>query len=235
MRILAIETSGEDAGIALADEAGIAAEEQFRHEMQLSQSLHPRLEALFGAAGWKPADLDGIAVSIGPGSFTGLRIGVAAAKALAYALEVPVAPVPTLEALALENPVPADMLVCAVVPASQADFFAALYQWNEGRLEPRAQELMLPARDLSRLLAQTPLRVGLVGRVGAHRALFSEVLEGRALFVSEQLEPRAATVAAAGLRLLAGGAGVSAHEVAPRYLRPSAAEARRQEAACPTS
>lgn len=234
MRVLGIETSGEEAGIALVDDSGLVAEEQFRHEMQLSQCLHPRLEGLLRTAGWKPADLDGVAASIGPGSFTGLRIGVAAAKALAFALDRPALPVPTLEALAVENPVPPELLVCAMVPASQNDLFAALYQWNGGRLEPRAQELMLPARDLARKLSQTPLRVAFLGRVGTHRALFTEALEGRALFASERLEPLASTVAGFGLRLLNEGRGVSPHELAPRYLRPSAAEARRQEAACPS-
>ena len=234
MRVLGIETSGEEAGVALADETGVLGEDQFRHELQLSRCLHPRILDLLNGAGLQPRDLHGVAVSIGPGSFTGLRIGVTAAKALAYALEVPALPVPTLEALAAEHPLPADLLVCAVVPASKEDFFAALYGWHEGRLEPRAQELMLPARDLAKMLAQTPLRVGLIGRVGSHRALFSEALEGRALFVSEQLEPRASTIARLGLRLLSDGHGVSAHELAPRYLRPSAAEARRQEATCPS-
>jgi tRNA threonylcarbamoyladenosine biosynthesis protein TsaB len=233
MRVLGIETSGEEAGVAIISEAGLLAEEQFRHEMQLSQCLHPRIARALDLSGLRPADLDGIAVAIGPGSFTGLRIGETPAKALAYALNIPAVPVPTLEALASENPLPSDMLVCAAIPASATDFFAALYQWNDGRLEARAQELMLPARDLARLLAQTPLRVGFSGRVGAQRELFTEALEGRALFVSDRLEPQARTVAQLGLRMLEAGQAVPAHNLEPRYLRASAAEVRRQEAACP--
>lgn len=233
MRVLGIETSGAEAGIALADASGLIAEEQFRHDMQLSQTLHPRIAALLERAGVRPSGLEAIAVSIGPGSFTGLRIGVTAAKVLAYALDVPVLPIPTLEALARESPVPADMLICAVIVASPTDLFAALYQWNGGRLEARAEELMLPARDLARLLAQTPLRVGFVGQVGRHRELFTQALEGRALFVADRPEPSAATIARTGVELAAGGSsGTPAHELAPRYLRPSAAEARRKEAAC---
>lgn len=227
MRVLGIETSGDVTGVALIDEKGVLAESSFRHAMQLSRFLLPRTQELLALAGLTMRDLDGIAVSLGPGSFTGLRIGVTTAKALAYAANLPIIGVPTLEALALETPAPSTALVAALMSASNADVFAALYQWSAGRLEPRAEELMLPAAELAQRLARTPLDVVLTGLIGPHRQLFSTTGGPRLTLAIEDRSPHPATIAAYGRRKLLEGGGEPVHALAPRYLRPSAAEARR--------
>jgi len=231
MRVLGIETSGDVTGVALVDEKGVLAELSFRHAMQLSRFLLPRTQEVLALAGCTAQDLDGIAVSIGPGSFTGLRIGVTTAKTLAYAAEVPVIGVPTLEALALETPAPAGALVAALMSASSTDVFAALYQWSAGSLEPRAEELMLPAAELAQRLARTPLDVVLTGLIGPHRQLFATTAGDRLTMTAEDHSPHPATIAAYGRRRLLAGGGDPLHALAPRYLRASAAEARREVAA----
>jgi tRNA threonylcarbamoyladenosine biosynthesis protein TsaB len=115
-RLLALETSGATAGIALW-EGGVVAEARFEHQRQLSRDLAARVAALLAEADWAPGSLAGVAVSVGPGSFTGLRIGVTTAKSLAYALDLPAVPVSTLAALAAEHPAAADVLVCPVIRA----------------------------------------------------------------------------------------------------------------------
>jgi tRNA threonylcarbamoyladenosine biosynthesis protein TsaB len=226
MRVLGIETSGDVTGVAIVDEKGVLAESSFRHAMQLSRFLLPRTQEVLALAGLTMSDLDGIAVSLGPGSFTGLRIGVTTAKALAYAANLPIIGVPTLEALALETPAPGGALVAALMSASSADVFAALYQWSAGRLEPRAEELMLPAAELAQRLARTPLDVVLTGVIGPHRQLFATA-GGRLTLAPEDRSPHPATIASYGRRKLLDGGGDPVHALAPRYLRPSAAEARR--------
>jgi len=224
-RLLALETSGPEAGLAVWLDGNVR-EARFAHLQQLSRDLAPRIEALLAEAGLAPGDLEAVAVSIGPGSFTGLRIGVATAKGLAYALGVPAVPISTLEALAAEHEAPPDVLVCPVINASAADLFAALYQWQDGRLETRAQELLWPALDLAKLLAASPLRTLVAGDPGPHREALTECLGGRGSFVGGRAGPLAATVARLAVAELERGGGVDPHDLAPRYLRASTPEVR---------
>jgi len=235
MRVLGVETSGDVCSIAVIDGGGVLAEASFRHNMELSRSLVPHVEDLLTRASLEVPDVQGVAVSVGPGSFTGLRIGVSAAKSFAYARGIPIAGVGTLEALAADHPAPTPTLLCPLISASAADVFAALYQWNDGRLEVRAVETLLPAAEMARRLALYPGSVAVIGSPGPHRGLLREVLQERLILGEEDLPPRAATVASLGRVRLGAGAGDEVHTLAPRYLRPSAAEARRQEGACPTS
>jgi tRNA threonylcarbamoyladenosine biosynthesis protein TsaB len=227
MHVLAIETSGDVTGVAVVDEKGIAAEVSFRHAMQLSRSLMPRVQDVLAIAGLTVSDLEGVAVSVGPGSFTGLRIGVTAAKSLAYGAGLPIASIPTLAALAWETPAPPDVLVASLISASATDVFAALFQWSNGVVEPRAEELLLPAQELGVRLSRTPLKVVMAGQLGLHRAMFQELIGERLTLAGEDRSPRPGTIGLLGRRRLLEGAGDPVHAVAPRYLRGSAAEVRR--------
>jgi tRNA threonylcarbamoyladenosine biosynthesis protein TsaB len=100
MLALAIDTSGDVAGLALATESKILAELSFRQKMDLLKRLVPNIDRILADSGKTRADLDGIIISLGPGSFTGLRIGMTTAKSIAQVLEKPVAGVPTLDVLA---------------------------------------------------------------------------------------------------------------------------------------
>jgi tRNA threonylcarbamoyladenosine biosynthesis protein TsaB len=233
MPVLGIETSGDVAGVAVVDARGVAAEITFRHNLALSRFLVPRIAEVLALAGVEMAALGGVAVSVGPGSFTGLRIGVTTAKMLAYARGIPVAGIGTLAALAAERPAPPQALLCALIPASATHVFAALYQWREGRPERRAEETLLPAEELAQKLARTPLEVVLAGDPGPHRALLAAALGPRLVLSQEAPAPRAATVARLGRDRLVAGQADPVHALAPCYLRASAAEARRKEAACP--
>ncbi len=228
MMTLGIETSGDIAGLAVVDGDGVRAELQFRHHLELSRFLIPRLEEALALARVGLPDIGGIAVAIGPGSFTGLRLGVTAAKTLAYALGLPVCGVGTLEALAADFPAPAGTLLCAVLPASGTQVFAALYQVGPAGPELRAEDALLEARDLGRMLASTPYPVVLLGEPGKHRELLTASGGERLTVHPYDQPPRAAAVARLGRQRLRAGQGTEAHRLAPRYLRPSAAEARRQ-------
>ena len=234
MRVLGIETSGDVASVAVVDEKGVLAEIRFRHAMQLSRFLAPRIEQVLHLAEVPLDEVEGIAVGLGPGSFTGLRIGVTAAKGLAYGRALPIAGISTLEAIAADHPAPPSALVCSVVSASGAGLYTALYQWVEGRLEQRASELLLRGEELAERLAGTTLPVTLVGNPGSHGVLLEEWVHPREIG-GREAAPRASTIARLGRERLLTGAGDPVHELAPSYRRLSTPETRRQEAACPHS
>ncbi len=87
------------------------------------------VDQLVAECGFSPRDLDGLAVSIGPGSFTGLRVGLATVKGLALALDLPIAPVPTLDALAARLPF-AEAPVCPILDARKGEVYLSLYRWD---------------------------------------------------------------------------------------------------------
>ena len=234
MLVLGIETTAEVAGVAVVDASGVLAELTFRHRMELSRFLVPRIQEVLALGHVELAQLEGIGVSVGPGSFTGLRIGVTTAKALAVARAIPAAGVPTLTALAAEHPLPAAILVCAVAPASATHLYAALFQWRDGVLEKRADEMLMAAGDLAKKLAQSPLDVALLGDPGTHAELLQEALGPRLTHAGRGAAPRPATIARLARERLAAGDSDDSHLLAPHYLRVSTAEARRQEASCPS-
>ncbi len=113
-------------------------------------------------------DLNFIAVSIGPGSFTGLRVGLSFAKGLALGLRIPIIPVSTLEALALRiyQSVPASFKVCALVPARRGESFGQIFQWsNSGAIVPLSEPFIIDSKQLQNILAK-----GIIcgGEGGAH-------------------------------------------------------------------
>lgn len=110
MPVLALETATLVSGVALATESALLAEWKLETTKTHSELLLPHIEMLLQAAQVEKQQLQAVAVSLGPGSFTGLRIGLATAKALAYALGIPLIGVPTLEALAYNCPAPGLLL-----------------------------------------------------------------------------------------------------------------------------
>src|SRR5262245_64923780 len=95
MRVLAIDTSTLAGGVALVDGGRTVAEYVLDVRLTHSERLMPAIDRVMADAGWGPSDLTGLAVAVGPGSFTGLRVGVSAVKGLALALSIPIAAVPT--------------------------------------------------------------------------------------------------------------------------------------------
>ena len=100
MSILSIDTSSQVSSVSVLSAECVAAEISMQGALTHSETLMPHIETALAMARVKKDELDGIAVSIGPGSFTGLRIGLASAKMIAYGLHIPLIAVPTLEALA---------------------------------------------------------------------------------------------------------------------------------------
>lgn len=225
MLVLGIETSTLQGGVAIVGEAGLVSEYTLNVEVTHSERLLPAIDRVLQDAGLALADLGGLAVSIGPGSFTGLRVGLSTVKGLAYATGLPVAAVSTLEAMAWALP-GARGPICPVLDARKNEVYAALFQHAPDGLETLVEEAALSPEALCAKIKKPTLFLG--DGLVPYGDLFRERLGERYLLPPAiQRGPRPACVAALGRALLLRGeAGVLA-DLVPRYLRPSEAELRR--------
>jgi tRNA threonylcarbamoyladenosine biosynthesis protein TsaB len=211
LKILAIETATSVTRVALLDGERVLAEVEDA-ERAHAAALLPAVERALGEAALTLADVEGFAVSIGPGSFTGLRIGLATVKAFALGGERPTAAVPSLAALAWPRRAEAPALV-ACLDAQRGEVYAACYRAGGPLgLEPLWREVILKPEELAERVPQGALVVGTGAGVGLPAP-----------------GPRARDVAALGSRLLAAGVALDVAALVPRYVRRAEAEARRLE------
>lgn len=129
MKILALDTSGPNCSVAIIDDNKILADFTINNGITHSQNLVPMIEQAQKFSNINLSDIDAFACSIGPGSFTGLRIGIATVKGFAISLNKPVLPVPTLLALAY-NVSNSDGLICSIIDAKNDNVYAAIYKNN---------------------------------------------------------------------------------------------------------
>jgi tRNA threonylcarbamoyladenosine biosynthesis protein TsaB len=127
VRILGIETSTVRGSVALVDGERIVAALEHHRENAHGESILPLVEQALAEAGWSRGQLDRIAVGIGPGSFTGLRVGIAVAQGISEGLEVPLVGVPSLQAMALAAPAEEMAPRCVLMDARKNELFAAVY------------------------------------------------------------------------------------------------------------
>jgi tRNA threonylcarbamoyladenosine biosynthesis protein TsaB len=182
----------------------------------------PAVDQLLRDAGWRPRDLEGVAVATGPGSFTGLRIGVSAAKGLALALSIPLAVVPTLDAMAAALPF-AEWPVCPVLVARRDEVYVSLYRWGGTGMRRDWDYLALPPHAVGERLQE---RVILTGEGAPRITSPFAVLAPR-----WRWSPSAAIVGHLGVQRLRAGKSVGAAELVPLYVRPSQAELTRRAVA----
>jgi tRNA threonylcarbamoyladenosine biosynthesis protein TsaB len=221
MRVLALEASTLAGGVALVDDERLVAEYVLDVSLTHSERLLATIDRVLGDAGWTPQDLDGIAVAIGPGSFTGLRVAVSTVKGLALALSVPVAAVPTLDAMAAAVPF-AGLPVCTVIAARRNEVYACLYRWQDGGMRRQWDYLALTPAALAERLREPVILAG----------------DGAAVIVSPHAHslpaprrlPAPACVAVLGLERLRSGDVVKPADLAPLYVRPPEAELKRRAA-----
>ncbi|HYE91367.1 MAG TPA: tRNA (adenosine(37)-N6)-threonylcarbamoyltransferase complex dimerization subunit type 1 TsaB [Terriglobales bacterium] len=222
MRVLAVDTSTMAGGVAVLDGERVIGESLLDVRTTHSERLMLAVDRALGDAGWAPASLDGFAVAVGPGSFTGLRIGLAAVKGLAFALGRPIAAVPTLDAMAAGLPF-ASQPVCAVLDARRDEVYASLYRWDGRDMRREWDYLALSPAALAERLTEPVVGVG----------------DGAALVRSPWLTPArpirrgpaAAVVGWLGAERLRRGEHVAAGDLVPFYLRPSEAELKRRAVA----
>lgn len=222
MRVLGIETSTLTGSVALLDTDVVVAEHTLSVSTTHSERLLAAIHRLLEESGTTLGALDGLAVAIGPGSFTGLRIGLATAKGLAHASGLALAAVPTLDALAWGVPFAA-YPVCPILDAKKGEVYTAVYRHRGGELERLTEyRAVRPARFLAELDGPVCF---LGDGVLAYRDLIRELMGDRALFVPPARRyPSGACVADLGARRLAEGGAEDPARLVPLYIRPSEAE-----------
>lgn len=225
MRILALETATAAASAAIWDETGPVAESFFYLPRAHSQQVMPIIDNMLRISGVTLLDLDGYAVSIGPGSFTGLRIGMATIKGLAQVSGKPLVGVCTLDALA-ENMIGHDGLICPILDARKNEVYTAVYRSRNWKMERLTDYLALSPGELPGLFSSSSAKVIFLGDVlPLYQEGLREVLGERAVFPrGDMIMPRAAKVGYLALPRLKSGRSDNLHTLKPFYLRPSQAE-----------
>jgi tRNA threonylcarbamoyladenosine biosynthesis protein TsaB len=220
--LLAIETATGSTSVALLRGDELIGEESPPPGTPAAECLLPAIDTLLARCGRSLAQVQAFAVSVGPGSFTGLRIGVATLKGLAFGSECPVAAVPTLAALA--RGAGGEGVVVATLDAQRGELYAAGYALPDGT--PRLPEGLYTPGEL---LAALPPACRIVGDAHARagEALRAGLSPDQGLEAGPARAPHARDVGALGVAALARGEGVDAAGLVPRYVRRAEAEARR--------
>lgn len=230
MFVLGIEAATAVLGVAVVKEGVLLAERFLNIRYAHSTNLLPMIKDVLADAQIAPARLSGIAVSVGPGSFTGLRIGLATAKTLAQVLALPIVGVGTLEALAYPLATDPRSFICPVINARKNEVYAAVYASPEGSLKcvskPAAKPPEAVAAHLTELFPEPGGQVILTGDGAlAFRDLFHGRLGARAVFAPVELSlPRGAAVAGLGWRKLLANEVSDPLFLVPFYLRKAEAE-----------
>ncbi len=218
-RTLALETSELTGSVAAAADGDVLAEVQLDPQKRSAQSLAPAVQSLLDNVGWQPHGIQLLAVTIGPGSFTGLRVGVATAKVLAYAVGAEVLGISTLEAIAAAAPTGVDSLSVAV-DAQRGEVVAQRFRRGAQRwLESDGDRELLP---LEGWLAALPAGFAVSGPV---LKKWNDPLPTGVTMLDRSLwRPSAANVARLAYRDYQAGRRDDLWSLLPVYSRPSAAE-----------
>lgn len=227
MRVLGFESSAKSASVALCDENGLVSQYFQNSGLTHSRTLLPMAEDMLKNLSLTINDIDLIAVAHGPGSFTGIRIGVSAVKGLAWAAEKPVCGVSTLQAMAYNGTVfPEGSLICCVMDAKRSQFYNALFEIKDGIPVRLCEDRAIGAAKLVEEIENHKKSVFIVGDGASMCYNALENLKANAVLVPEPLRYQSAWgVCMAALE----EKQQSVHELLPVYLRLSQAERERQE------
>jgi tRNA threonylcarbamoyladenosine biosynthesis protein TsaB len=222
-RAIAIETSGKAGSVALAEDGRVVAEEEFPHDLKHAAGVVAAIDRQVGAARWTPKDFTEVYVSAGPGSFTGLRVGVTVAKTLALSLGVKLVAVPTAAVLARNAPADARNIVI-VLDAKRGQIFTARFA-NEGGQGGEIREAEPAHLDtLAAMLTRSPRPVHLIGEgIPYHKQFVPDDAEV-VVTAEESWSARAAVVVEIGHRMARAGEFADPDRLAPIYIRRPEAE-----------
>lgn len=227
MKILALDSTAVVGTVALCEDTRMVAHYTLNTGNTHSQTLLPMIESALKSAEWEINDLDLLAVSQGPGSFTGVRIGIATVKGLAFGKNIPCAGVSTLEALAY-NLRYFNGILCPVMNARRAQVYNALFACRDGVMTRLCPDRAISIAELDEELAAMDQPIYLVG--DGYDITLEGFIQTSVTPVPEELRYQSGySVALCGLAAYKRGEATDDVSLAPVYLRPSQAERERNE------
>lgn len=232
MKVLALDSSGLVASVAIVMDDELIGEYTINHKKTHSQTLLPMLDEVAKMIELDLNSLDFIAVSAGPGSFTGLRIGSATAKGIALALNKPIVSVPTIDAMAY-NLWGCDAQICPIMDARRNQVYTGLYEFEDGNMKTLLPECVLMIDEIIEKINESGKKTIFLGDgVQIFKDYIKEKINVEYDFAPAQNnKQRASSVATLGMILYEQGKAQDAKEHKPEYLRLSQAERERQEKA----
>jgi tRNA threonylcarbamoyladenosine biosynthesis protein TsaB len=165
MKVLAIDCSAKSVSVAIADNGQLIAEGFLNIKLTHSETLMPIINQVLENARLKLIDIDAYAVTAGPGSFTGIRIGISAIKGMAFTEQKPVYAFSTLEAMALafNNGFNSEMIICGLMDARRNQFYNALFKIKDGEVSRLTEDRMIEAESLNEELKEFETPIILMG------------------------------------------------------------------------
>jgi len=222
MKILAIDTSTPSGSIALLEDDQLIAELTTCIQKTHAERLLPSIKTLLDNIGTKLEDIDGFALAIGPGSFTGLRIGLSTIKGLAWSLNKKVAGISTLEALAMNLPY-SDKPVCPMLDARKKEVYAAVYKCNNNWPECIMPDTALSPDNLINKIKEPTIFLG--DGIKVYGNLIKDMLKDTAVIAPAHLwQIKASSVGLLAWKKFKSGNIESPESIRLNYLRPSEAE-----------
>ncbi len=221
MKVVGIETSGLIGNIAVCDGNTVVGRKTYGKNLSHGKEIVSSLESIFNEIKWEPNDIELIAVSIGPGSYTGLRIGVTCAKTLAYGLGKPVINVPRLDVL-VENVKDNNVkTICPVIDAKRRSVYACIYDRNNNITTRITDFLIISPNSLIDMLPDNTLIFG--DGITPYNDIFAQ--KGLTILSDDKLGiADAANVARLGMERYEQGMRCEINSLVPLYLRRSEAE-----------
>lgn len=231
MKILAFDSSGLVASVAIVQDDNLIAEYTTNYKKTHSQTLLPMLDEVVRMTETDKKSFDLLAVAAGPGSFTGLRIGSATVKGLALAWDIPVVAVPTLEALAY-NAWGSRRIICPIMDARRRQVYTGLYRFDkDDKMEVLMDQVPMDIDELIEVLGDRGEEVLFVGDgIDVYADTIRQKMTVPFSFAPAHMnKQRAGSVAVAAKKRYEEGIYISGDDFAPEYLRQSQAERERAE------
>lgn len=222
MIVLGIETSSTCGSVAVVQDRKVLGELFFNTGRKHSTKIVPSITNLLSTVGLDKADLEGLAVTSGPGSYTSLRIGISIAKGLAYSLDIPLIGISTLQCVAF-NSIISPHLICSLIDARKGELYSALFRYNTGELERISEDQIVSIDYLCQAIDEKTVLIG--DGLYLYKSTFVDRINGLVLFAPEHLcYGRASSCAILGIDNFKKAKRDEVNTLVPKYIRQADAE-----------